>query len=178
VDVKIEAGSTQPPSDTAIERKQLIDLTIGVLGQPMLQRFVNFRVLLQKIAKTFPSLKDSKIFTGGIEDEQQLAQMENQLLQQGIIQLVHPNDDHDIHMEVHAMIAQDPKATSPIVAQHLQSHNDFIMERRANPNAPGGRGQSLTGANVTEQGAMRPADVFSQPGQGTEVGGSPPAGGR
>ncbi len=163
VDVKIEAGSTQPPTDTAIERKQLIDLAIGVLQQPLFQRFVNPRILLQKIAKTFPALKDSKIFTGGAEDEQIIAQQENQLLQQGMIQLVHPSDDHELHLKVHSILAQNPNPQSPqeqqilpIVAQHINSHNEFIGERMGK-----GRSEALTPKNITEQGAIRPADANS-----------------
>ena len=179
VDVKIEAGSTQPPTDTAVERKQLIDLTIGVLQQPAIQRFVNFRVLLQKIAKTFPALKDSKIFTGGIEDEQQSAQLENQLMLQGNIQVVGPNDDHDIHLEVHASIAQDPKTVSPVVAQHIQTHSEFIAQRRQTP-AGGGRADALTPTNITEGGATRATDTFALGMEGATqgVGTQPPAGGR
>jgi hypothetical protein len=176
VDVKIEAGSTQPPTDTAIERKQLIDLALGVIAHPFFQRFANPRLLLMEIFKTFPSLKPSltKLLAGGIEDEIQIAQLENQLMQQGQIQLVHPNDDHDVHMQVHAQLAQSPETTTPEVAQHIKSHNDFMVERQSGPNAPGGRAEGMTGGNIMEGGSMRPADTFAL-GREKGAGTSPPS---
>jgi len=176
VGIKVEAGSTQPPMDTSIERKQLIDLAIGVLSNPMFARFVNPRLLLQKIAKRFPALKDSKLFTGGVEDEQLIAQQENQLLANRIIQLVHPNDDHDIHLKIHSIMAQDPASTTPEMAQHIKSHVAFIEERRSF--ARGSRNEALTPKNITEQGATRQGDTFTMGSQGVKegTGASPPRG--
>lgn len=169
----IEAGSTRPPKDTAVEQKLFIQAldTIEARFPGVLHKGEAVKELLKK----FPNMKElDKLVKGYDDQETAVAQEENKLLMQGIRQLVSPNEQHKIHLPVHAQLYQTPGIEPTKEAdEHILSHAQFdemqspqTTTRRQETKA--GRGQKQGGVGTFSDlvGATR-----SQRGVGGEEGG-------
>ena len=117
---KIDAGSTAPPKDETVDRKQLLDfLSFAATFAP--ERLKKDETLKAGI-KRWKFVKDiDKIVISGDEEEQKKAMGENQLMQQGHPQLVGPNENHMIHLGVH-----EQAKGNPLVDQHIIAHGQFM----------------------------------------------------
>ena len=121
----IEAGSTLPPKDKAVERKQKMDL-IGILKANFPNRLKE-DIILQQILKDFDFKDIEKAIITNDEDEMMVAQQENQLLLQNIPQLVSPNENHQLHLQAHSQAAQPGMRSSPALDEHIMQHVTFMQ---------------------------------------------------
>lgn len=131
---RIDAGSTRPPKDEAVERKQWMDLT-GTIIANFPQRIKQGQYLVQLLKKfDFKDVEDLIITND--QEEIAVAQQENQLLLQGIPQLVSPNENHLLHLQVHGQASQVPgMQMTPEFDEHVLRHNQFLEQTspRARP---------------------------------------------
>src|SRR3990167_10924474 len=98
---RIDAGATAPPKDETVERKQWLD-AMSIISTIAPER-LNKEEAVKSIVKTFKYIKDiNKIVISNDEGEMQAATQENQLMSQGMPQVVSPNENHQIHIQVHS----------------------------------------------------------------------------
>lgn len=117
----IEAGSTRPPKDEAIERKQWMDLVEKI--KIHFPNRLKDEIILPQLLKKF-EFKDIERAVIGFDDEEvKVAQEENKLLLQGIPQLISPNENHLLHLQVHSQAYQTPGlAITPQMDEHIIKH--------------------------------------------------------
>ena len=114
---RIDAGSTAPPKDETVDRKQLIDaLSLAASIAP--ERIRKDEALKQLFNK-FKFDKMEKIVISGDEDEIIAAQEENKLLSANVPQVVGPNENHIIHVQQHQAGIPQPTEASDI---HITEH--------------------------------------------------------
>lgn len=113
---RIDAGSTAPPKDETVDRKQLLDfLSFAASFAP--ERLKKDETLKAGI-KRWKFVKDiDKIVIGFDDEEKRLAMEENQLMLQGHPQTVGPNEPHDVHIQIHQQASGHP-----LVDQHIMLH--------------------------------------------------------
>lgn len=117
---RIDAGSTAPPKDETIERKQWLD-AMSIISTIAPER-LNKEEAIKSIVKTFKYVKDvNRIVISNDEGEMQTATQENQLMLQGMTQAVSPNENHQIHIQIHSQAAGND-----IVDQHILEHAKFM----------------------------------------------------
>ncbi len=155
---KIDAGSTAPPKDESVDRKQLLDLAsiVSTIAPERLNKGEFVKVLLKK----FKFAKDlDRIVISSDNEEMMTAQEENQYMSQGMPQAVSPNENHTLHIQVHSQAAGNP-----IVDEHIVRHGQFLgIKETGNPmEHTGGGGQSGVGPRPQE-GDMRPPTKSSNP---------------
>jgi hypothetical protein len=157
INFDIEAGSTKPPKDENVERKLWIDL-VNIVKTQFPGR-LNDSVILPQLLKKFDFKDIDQAVIGFDEEEAQVAGQENQLLLQGVPVPVSPNQNHKIHLQVHAQAANQGQ-TSPALDQHLLKHAEF--EERNNPNSGGGGGSAKAQAKpslVGQRGVPENVDL-------------------
>ncbi len=121
----IEAGSTRPPKDEAVERKQWMDL-IGIIKANFPGRLKD-DVILPQLLKKF-DFKDIDLAVIGFDQqERERAAKENELLMQKIPIPVGPNDNHKIHMEEHAQRLLQGETTREL-EEHTLEHEQFQQQ--------------------------------------------------
>ncbi len=140
---RIDAGSTRPPKDEAVERKQWADLVFG-LKERFPNRFKDNVILKQLLKKyDFKDIEDAVI---GFDDQEiAVAQEENKLLLQGIPQLISPNELHIIHLQVHGQVQQTAgMEATPEFDEHVLKHAQFMEMQQ--PRVTGGTQPTATPA--------------------------------
>ena len=149
---RIDAGSTQPPKDKAVERKQWENIA-GVIKANFPNRIKDDAFLSQWLKKN--DFKDiEKIVITNDEAEIAAAQKENKLLLQGMEQVVSPNENHMLHLQVHSQIYQTPGLQStPQMDAHIDAHAKF-MEMNS-PKANPQRGDSKLSSQTTTPDSLR-----------------------
>lgn len=154
-----ETGSTKPLTVDVLERSQFMD-SLAILQQvdPGLFQQIR-RPLVATLVKKFNEPELEALVLAALDpEEQQAAQMENQLMQQGMPQVVGPHDDHLTHDQGHAQTEQ-----TPIVVAHRQAHQ-IRMQELAGAQKTAGQGvrqkaAAPSAAEVGQQGATRRMDV-------------------
>ena len=116
---RIDAGSAAPPKDETIDRKQLLDY-ISIIANIAPER-IKKDTLIKKLNQKFKFDKMDSIVISSDEQEIQAAQKENELLYQNIPQVVGPNENHQIHVQVHS---QMPPSEAGDV--HIKDHSVFM----------------------------------------------------
>jgi hypothetical protein len=134
----IDAGSTAPPKDETVDRKQLLDfLAFAASFAP--ERLKKDETLKAGI-KRWKFIKDiDKIVISSDDEEMQRAQLENQLMLAGHPQTVGPNEPHDVHLKIHQQAAG-----TPLIDQH------FVETARRMGLFPQGAQQAQQGATPQE----------------------------
>jgi len=116
IGLKIDAGSTAPPKDETVDRKQLLDLASIVMS--IAPERLKKGEFVERLLKKFKFAKDlNKVVISSDEDEQKKAQQENQLMVAGHPQITGPNEPHDIHIQQHVQAAGHP-----LVDKHIVEH--------------------------------------------------------
>lgn len=175
---RIDAGSTRPPKNQAVERKQKMDL-IGVLKANFPNRFKD-EILLPQILKEFDFKDIDRAVIGFDEQEIAAAQQENQLLLQGQRQIVSPNENHVLHLQVHAQVTQNATLNpTPEFDEHVSEHAKFMEIQNPNLSPQSGdikRAPSSTTPDIKRQGVPDFSDLLgavssTQRNTGTNTGG-------
>lgn len=120
IQFRIDAGSTAPPKDETVDRKQYLD-AVSIAGSIAPERLRKDETL-KSIFKTFKHVKDvEKIVYSNDEDEAKTAEEENQYMLQGMSQAVSPNENHDIHIKIHSQVVDNE-----LVDTHIVKHGNFL----------------------------------------------------
>ena len=151
--IKIDAGSTAPPKDETVDRKQILDLA-SIVSSIAPER-INKGEFVKQLLKKFKFTKElDKIVISGDEEEKTAATQETQLMMQGAPQVVSPNENHEIHIQIHHQAGGNP-----IIDQHILEHGQMLGMKQGGkiPIIQGGTvgGQSGVGQGP-QQGDMRP----------------------
>lgn len=126
---RIDAGSTRPPKDEAIERKQYMDF-VGILKANFPGRFKE-DLILKQILKKFDFKDIENTIISFDEEEIKVAQQENKLLLQGIPQVVGPNENHMLHLKVHSQAEGNATIkVTPEMDNHILQHVQFMEQQQ------------------------------------------------
>lgn len=155
----VEAGSTKPLSTDVLERDQYMN-SLAILQQvdPLLFQQIK-RPAIAILAKKFNEPVLEHLILAALDpQEQEAAQMENQLMAQGMPQVVGPHDEHQTHLAIHSQMAQHP-----IVAAHIQAHQ-VRMQELAGAQKTAGQGvrqkaAAPSAAEIGQGGATRGVDL-------------------
>ena len=151
LEFRIEAGSTRPIQDDVLDREQFIRAT-AVVQQVAPDVFNQIkRQWLAEMVKRFrvPTL-ENLILQATNENQLKEAQMENQLMAQGMLQVVSDGDDHQLHIQVHQQGGQ-----SPVTMTHIKAHMMKLQEQQAVQRGSGqGVRQSAASPSAAEVGRM------------------------
>lgn len=151
ISFRIDAGSTAPPRDETVDRKQFLD-AISIAANIAPER-LNKDETFKAMFKTFKYIPDiEKIVISNDNAEMQAAQQENQLMLQGMPQVVSPNENHNIHISVHQQVAGNE-----LVDQHILEHGNFLG--KSSPQEANKKTQS-TNPEIVRQGAQDQSDVM------------------
>ncbi len=150
---KIDAGSAAPPKDETVDRKQFMD-AVSIAASIAPERLKKDEVLRQLFDR-FKYIKDlDRIVISNDEGEIKAAQEENQFLSANSPQVVSPNENHEIHVQVHAE-AQPTDATNV----HVADHGDFLGITQK-PQAGDSRPPTQsTNPEIARQGITNQADL-------------------
>lgn len=151
--VFIDAGSAAPPKDETTDRKQLLD-AISVMQAIAPERLKKDEVLKAMIKKwKFEKDVDKLVLTND-DEETKCAEEETGFLEANHPCIVSPNNNHQIHLGVHAKGRK-----TPALAQHILDHAKFAGL------LPGGQGQGSEGGKgkKPQQGDKRPPMQSSNP---------------
>jgi len=113
----ITAGSTKPPKDEAIERKQWMDL-MGIIKANFPGK-LNDSIILPQLLKKFEFKDIDRAVIGYDEQEIQVAQEENKLLLKGIPCIPGPNENSLLHLQVHGQAYSTPGLQ---ITQQMDEH--------------------------------------------------------
>lgn len=88
----------------------------------------NRRYMYKKMAKLRGMTKEEieMLFPPTVDEEQ--AERENNLLNEGELPPIDPRDDHKVHNEIHAKANQNPQTRA-----HMRMHEELALEVRNNP---------------------------------------------
>lgn len=170
---RIEAGSTRPPKDEAIERKQWMDLTEKI--KLLFPGRVKDDVILPQLLKKFEFKDIDRAVISFDDEETAVAQEENKLLLQGIPQLISPNENHLLHLQIHSQAYQTPGLQiTKQMDEHILNHKKHYDSK--NPQLSGkNEGAARTTGTKPETGVPAYADILGStralPGVGGEEGG-------
>ena len=164
---RIEAGSTRPPKDEVIERKQWMDLIEKI--KIYFPNRLKDDIILPQLLKKF-EFKDIERAVISYDDQEiQAAQEENKLLLQGIPQIISPNENDLLHLQVHSQAYQTPGLQpTKQMDEHIDTHakNYEMKNPKVTPQA---------GKTKPETGVPAYADILgssrAMPGVGGEKGG-------
>ena len=119
----------------AIDQKTLLEnLEFGDIDG-ILQRTREERLLQMRAGR--PSAAVTRL-TGQEMDDEELALAENELMLEGKVQPVEPDDDHEVHITVHNEIADEQKV-GHIVRAHMNEHinqSRFMRSQETKPLGP------------------------------------------
>ena len=155
-----EAGSTKPLTVDVMERDGFMN-SLAILQQfaPEILTAPVKRQMMATLVKKFnePAL-EAIIMASMDQEEQQTALMENQLMLQGMLQVVSPHEDDQTHLMVHQQAMGHP-----IVAAHIQAHQVRMQERvMAQQSAGQGVRQKVaapSAAEIGQGGGTRSMDI-------------------
>jgi hypothetical protein len=174
---KIDAGSTRPPKDEFVERKMWQN-EASIIKANFPTRIKEDELLRQWLKKA--GYKDlENLVISSDQEEVAAAQQENGLLAKEMIQVVSPNENHQIHLQVHSQLAQTP-GLQPTQAldEHILAHNKFFQMKMpmASPQKGDSRLPIQSGnPEIVRQGAGTYSDmvggVRGSVGTGSEKGG-------
>ena len=159
----IEVGSTQPIQDKTLKNEQKIRL-LNILGGIAPERIKITSNGLGKLVDDFemPELREWMILDD--EAETKAIQQENQLLAQGMPQVVGPNDNHELHEQGHAPVVMGGQST-PEAEQHLLQHRQFREQKMASKQSQRGDEGATRGASakpeVMRQGMTQLSDLMT-----------------
>ena len=143
---RIDAGSTRPPKDEAVEQKLFSD-SVSILKANFPNRFKE-DVLVEELLKKMKIPEAEKAVIRFDDEEIAAAQQENKLLLQGIDIPVSPNENHLLHLQVHAQIEQNATTNpTPQYDKHVDTHAQFL--ERTNPLASPQRGDNKIAPQTT-----------------------------
>ena len=120
VQIRIDAGAAAPPKDETVDRKQLLDYAsiVATIAPEKIKK----GKFIEKLTERFKFVKDvEQIVKTDEEGEMRTAQEENQYMAQNMPQAVSPNEDHEIHIQVHSQMAGNP-----LVDEHIVKHAGFM----------------------------------------------------
>lgn len=144
--LNIEAGSTRPPKDEAVERKQWMDL-IGIIKANFPGRLRD-DIILPQMLKKFDFKDIDQAVIGFDKEEQQVALQESQLLLQGIPIPVSPNNNHSIHLQVMAMVMQQAgDSLTREFEEHMVAHDNY--QKQLSPTVSPQKGDSRIAPQTT-----------------------------
>ena len=141
--VDIETGSMSPLTEQ-LEREDALALFNYTIQLPEIDR----REAINGLLKAFKVADPDKYFKPGMDaDVIKLASMENLLyLLKGAAVNVSPDENHEVHLQIHSQIGQMPEfqqllpaqqqAVMQIVQQHMAQHQQFLQQM-AQGQAPG-----------------------------------------
>ncbi|MDI6732334.1 MAG: hypothetical protein QME16_00175 [Planctomycetota bacterium] len=174
---RIEAGSTRPAKDEAVERKQWMDL-MGIIKANFPNR-LNDSIILPQLLKKFDFKDIDRAVVGYDEQEVQTAQEENKLLLKGIPCIPGPNENSLLHLQVHSQAYQSlGLQITPQMDEHIMKTKQYYEMK--NPQVIPQKGDSKIAPQTTapEQrrgGVTEFADIVggvrSAPGVGGNRGG-------
>lgn len=145
---RIDAGSTRPPRDEAVERKQWIDSAIAIKSAFPMR--VKDDVFLEQWLKKLKFKDVEQMIIKYDDQEIAAAQQENKLLMKGIPQVVGPNENDMLHLQVHSQTYQIPgMSPTPQMDKHVLDHNKSMMMK-----AP---------AAIPQKGDKKPAGMSVAP---------------
>lgn len=117
---KIDAGSTAPPKDETVDRKQFLD-GMSVAASIAPERLKKDEALKQ-LFKRFKYIKElDKIVLSNDDEEKKSAEEENGFLDQNMPQVVSPNENHQIHIVINSQ-GQGTDAR----ALHISEHGRYM----------------------------------------------------
>ena len=168
---RIDAGSTAPPKDETVDRKQWLD-AISIAGSIAPERLKKDEAL-RLTFKTFKYVKDvDKIILSNDDEEIRVAMEENKLLISGVPQLVSPNENHTVHIQAH-----QEAAGKEMVDLHILEHGKY-MGMGIKPQAGDRRPPTQsTNPEITRQGITDEGDILQSianmgvSSKGREIGG-------
>lgn len=127
---EIDAGSTQPPKDVAVERKQWSDLVAQI--KAAFPNRLKDDVILKQLLKKYDFKDIDNALIQFDDEEVATAQKENEYLLQGIPQVVGPNENDMLHLQVHSQAYQTPGLViTPFMDEHVNAHMESMQ--RKNP---------------------------------------------
>ena len=141
--VDIETGSMSPLTEQ-LEREDALALFNYTIQLPEIDR----REAINGLLKAFKVADPDKYFKPGMDaDVIKLASMENLLyLLKGAAVNVSPDENHEVHLQIHSQIGQMPEfqqllpaqqqAVMQIAQQHMAQHQQFLQQM-AQGQAPG-----------------------------------------
>lgn len=164
---RIEAGSTRPPKDEAVEREQWRKIVVDI--NTLFPNRLKDDIILPQLLKKY-EFKDIERAVISFDDEEtKVAQEENKLLLQGIPQLTSPNENHLLHLQVHAQAYQTPGLA---ITQQMDEH---ILNHKQHYEANNPQVTPKTGGTKPETGVADFSDLLgavrSLPGTGINTGG-------
>jgi hypothetical protein len=175
---EIEAGSTQPPKDVAVERKQWSDLVAQI--KAAFPNRLKDDVILGQLLKKYDFKDIDNAIIKYDDEEVATAQKENEYLLQGIPQVVGPNENDMLHLQVHSQSYQVPgMEVTPQMDEHVNAHMESMQ--RKNPSQFPQKGDTKVPSNkgaspeITRGGVPDMSDFLgqatSQAGMGKNIGG-------
>jgi len=182
--LSVEAGSTQPPRDKTLLRKQKLD-AVSVFGNLFPER-LNQANVAAWLLKDYDDARVHDIVNVNDDQERQYAEQENQLLLQGMPQAVGPNENHVLHLQIHGQAGRQAQGQpTDALDQHILLHSQMLQGKLPGQTAQQGdvRAQQA-GGNMTQrrQGVPTMSDIqgpitrtLTRPGE--ERGGLPNAAG-
>jgi hypothetical protein len=173
---KIEAGSTQPDQIRLIEQNLAIRNTNMITAA--FPNAIDQSKLLRFHMKKMNDKEFEYVLKPETEPSQQEAMQENQLMAQGMLQIAHRGDRHDVHIPIHGTQAQQMAAMgidTSMIDQHIQMHSQLMqMEMPQKGKAPqSGDTSSPQQAAVPElqrTGGEDMADMQGQAGNSVQMG--------
>lgn len=164
IQFKIDAGSTAPPKDETVERKQWLD-AMSIIATIAPER-LNKEEAVKSIVKTFKYIKDiNKIVISNDEGEMQTAMQENQLMTEGMLQAVSPNENHQIHIQAHSQMAGNE-----IIDEHILEHAKFMgLPMKSGVGSKPQKGDirppmKSSNPEIVRQGATKEEDIYQSVG--------------
>ena len=175
---EIDAGSTQPPKDVAVERKQWSDLVAQI--KAAFPNRLKDDVILGQLLKKYDFKDIDNAIIKYDDEEVAAAQKENEYLLQGIPQVVGPNENDMLHLQVHSQAYQVPgMEITPFMDEHINAHMESM--NRKNPSQFPQKGDTKVPSNkgaspeTTRGGVPDMSDFLgsatSQAGTGQNLGG-------
>jgi len=174
---RIDAGSTRPPKDEALERKQWLDLT-GSIKASFPDR-VKDDVYLKQLLKKFDFHDIEDMIITFDEEEKRVAMQENQLLMQNQQQLASPNENHILHIQIHGQASMQGSATQAL-DQHILQHANYLKQKYPKAQAQSGDlrpPRQTTTPEMQRQGVPEGIDLLGRKGTTSGVGGNKGKGG-
>lgn len=161
IQFRIDAGSTAPPKDETVDRKQLLDFA-SILNSIAPERLRKDEFAKQLVKKFKFTKEVDKLVITNDDQEAQAAMEENQLLASGIPQIVSPNTNHEIHIKVHSQMPPTPAGD-----HHIADHAKYMPQMAAET---GGQGKKP--GDIKKEGMTNQGDVY-QSAQNLGVGTGP-----
>ena len=147
--LEIEPGSSTPPKDRVLERKQKLD-TVNVLMAVMPDR-VKQGTMAKWLLKSFDDQEVQDMFITDDEQEVAHAAAENELLLQDMPQVVGPNELHQVHVQEHQKAIQAAGTTTKAMDEHILQHAQMMQMKAPGASPQAGDTRSPSGAAAPEQ---------------------------